>query len=191
MRSLRRSSVTSFFSRATLQPPLQWAFHVIVAFRSVQLRSTTLWRAPDSSEEAAGYCRPEGDWEKKLWVEEMIDKSQRSFKSCLIFILKAVWVFTDQHGPHSFNYFAVDNLFSFSCLRGWAWEWSQQVYIFYGWHLPFHYMHRLLSPQLTVKLFSFFRAIAQRGYTSLPALQTPDRWQTSRRNVLFGSHCSH
>lgn len=108
---------------------------------------------------------------KKLRVEEMIDKSQRGFKSCLIFILKAVKVFTDQHGPRSFNYFAVDNLFSFSCLRGWAWEGSQQVYIFYGLHLPFHYMHRLLSPQFTVTFFfSFFRAIAQRGYTSLSAL---------------------
>lgn len=83
-------------------------------------------------------------WSDQQITEEFQKLSNINFKESLC-------LYRLPRRAHSVNYWL---LITRSCLRALP-EWSQQVYIFYSLHLPFHYMHRL----------SFFFTIAQRGCT--------------------------
>lgn len=171
MRSLYQSSSHSgiylifllhHLSDRRLYKPLMslWRF-----FQFTDGWTTTNWRASDSSEEIY--------WKSRLRKKILSGcRDKQIIWKLSIFHLRERVCLRTNYSPQIIRVAVL--------LEGWAWEWSQQVCIFYGSHLPLHYMHRLLNPRLTVKhnlLFFFFFFLytkAQRENSSLPALQTTD-----------------
>lgn len=122
-------------------------------------------------------------WNDEQIIGEFKKLSAIHFKERPCLYRSPIWA-------HSVNYSLITRVAVMP--EGWAREWWQQVYIFYSLHLPLHYMHRLLIPQLTVKrffphFFSFLR------FSSPERIQQPDcsvnsrgdKWQANRKMSCF------